>query len=390
MSFNKASEVIKSATQPISIDTPTQDITSEVGASSFAPTTQSVNDLSDLRVTRQDKAEVSPNQLPIRGEKRLVPSFISINSAQDQIDSGISGMGLNPDDRSAVIDYNSFVINAAKKTFVDYVVVRVPHRGYDANGRSNLNSTAEFRFLINPSTLQVNRTTVDYQAMTRAGWQFGVWGEDIVRISLSGQTAGQYFELGLTDAFSYFTQSYRNLQQLIMVYENNGYWFEGEEAGEGPLKARDFTRRRIKMHQDVELVVGNFVWYGMFDALTVRQDANTPFSNNFDISFIAWKERFRTGSPYIDALENNVQRGHTYGAYVSGDREQLSEINSQVQNLPLHSSTLDLGAIPIPQALPPAVQSAVAEDKLPTISPSAYDFTPMEDVFNPTNGLWGK
>jgi hypothetical protein len=144
------------------------------------------------------------------------------------------------------------------------------------------------------------------------------------------------------------------------------------------------------MHQDVELVVGNFVWYGMFDALTVRQDANTPFSNNFDISFIAWKERFRTGSPYIDALENNVQRGHTYGAYVSGDREQLSEINSQVQNLPLHSSTLDLGAIPIPQALPPAVQSAVAEDKLPTISPSAYDFTPMEDVFNPTNGLWGK
>jgi hypothetical protein len=224
--------------------------------------------------------------------------------------------------------------------------------------------------------------------MGRGGWLFGVWGEDFTRITMSGQTAGQYFEMGLTDEFNYFTKSYRNLQQLMMVFENNGYWFEGEEAGEGPLNSPDFTRRRIKMHQTVQLCVGNFIWSGMFDSLTVRQEATNPFSFNFDISFLAWKEEFRTGSPYTNPLDNHVERGHVYDA----GKQQLNDITSQVQALPINGTAGTNSVVGLPplsgSVIPPAVEAAQAEINFPELSPSACSYVPMGAVFNPSTGGW--
>ena len=155
---------------------------------------------------------------------------------------------------------------------------------------------------------------LDGQAFARAGWQIGVWGEDSIQVNLTGKTAGQYFAFGLTDKYQPYTESYRNLEQLQVVFENNGYWFEGEQAAEGPLAA-DFSRRIIKMHADVELNVGNFKWYGMFDSLTLSQSADEPFLMTFQISFIAWKERFRKESPYPDLIDNDTKRGADYGSW---------------------------------------------------------------------------
>jgi hypothetical protein len=240
-------------------------------------------------------------QLPLRGEKRFAPFSVDVNSLNKTIGT--------PDNS---VESGDFLVTAAKKSFFsDYIKVRIPHRGVDSNGKSSTSLDAIYHFLINPATLNVTRQTVDAQAFTRGGWQFGVWGEDVVTISMTGQSAGQYFTLGLTDEFQPYAKSYRNLQQLVIFYENNGYWFEGEEANEGPL-APGFTRRRIKSHQDVELTVGNSVWSGMFDTLTVSQDATRPFVVNFTISFVAWKERFLTSSPYKNTIMNGVQRGHFY------------------------------------------------------------------------------
>ena len=343
------------------------------------------NDFSDVRLTSPDYAEVSPFQLPVRGEKRIIPSFVDIESTQQEVNEGIAAAGQDPSTRSTLVDYDSFVISAALEPFVDYISVRIPHRGF-ANGKADPSQSGVFHFLINPATVQVNRTMVDAQSMTRGGWQFGVWGEDVVQVSLSGQTAGQYFSLGLTDLFQEFTKSYRNLQQLVMVYENNGYWFEGEEAGEGPL-AGDFTRRRIKMHQDVELICGNFYWSGMFDSLTVSQDAEKPFLSDFTITFIAWKERFRPGSPYLDSIHNNVERGHTYGVYASYGQQQLEE---QIGKLPVGRSLPSLpepGVFPPPSPLAP-VPSAVKADQeamnFTSTDTGAWDHTPTADIFNPS------
>jgi hypothetical protein len=350
-----------------------------------SPGSAGENDFSDVKLTTPDYAEVSPTQLPIRGEKRIIPTFVDITAVQGEVDDGIAAGGFDPNERSSKIAIDDFRISAAMKPFVDYISVRLPHRGY-TNGKPDQTHSGVFRFLINPQAVQVNRTMVDGQSMTRAGWQFGVWGEDTIAISLSGKTAGQYFALGTTDAFAEFTQSYRNLQQLVMVYENNGYWFEGEELGEGPLAAPDFSRRRIKMHQDIELVCGNFIWFGMFDSLNISQDSENPFTASFTISFVAWKERFRTASPYFDSIHNDVQRGHSYSVYANYGQQRLER---QVQQLPVGRS---IPTLPAPDVLPPnpplrspAVEADELAQNFVTTDTGAMDQTPMFDIFNPNS-----
>jgi hypothetical protein len=340
------------------------------------------NDFSDVKLTTPDYAEVSPTQLPIRGEKRIIPSFVDIQGTQQQFGNSISAQGLDPNASADTLDFSDFNISAALRPFVDYVVVRIPHRGY-TSGKPDPSQSGVFRFLINPEEVQVNRVTVDAQSMTRAGWQFGVWGEDAFMVTLTGQTAGQYFALGTTDQFQEFTRSYRNLKQLEMVYENNGYWFEGEEAGEGPLVAPDFTRRRIKMHQDVELICGNFIWFGMFDSLTVSQDAEKPFLSNFSVSFIAWKERFRAGSPYRDSIHNDVQRGHSYDAYKNYGQAQTEQ---QINRLPVGpSSQLVPDVAANPPLTAPAVNVETSAQNFFTTDTGALDQNYNFDIFNPSS-----
>ena len=267
----------------------------------------SINDMSDIHAAMPGNVPTPAMLLPIRAEKR----YISENATAivNNISQNLYG--------SQTINTPStedFYVSAAKRTFVDYVVVRIPHRGKDSNGYYSPNLTAEYRFLINPQTASVSRSTEDSQTFARGGWQFGIWGESLTTISLTGHSPGQYWSYGLTDGYAYFAKSWRNLQQLGMFFENNGYWFEGEESDEGPM-APGYTRRRIKKHQDVQLIVGNFVWSGMFDDFGYTRDAEHPYRAEFRLSFLAWRERFRASSPYWNSRSTTIQRGHSYGAY---------------------------------------------------------------------------
>lgn len=337
------------------------------------PGTDGPNDLSDIKVTSPQYSEVSPIQLPIRGEKRIIPSFVDLTAVQNSGAAGAAAQGGAPNPNQ--IDFDSFVTSAALNPFIDFIAIRIPHRGLTAQGKLDTNGSATYRFLINPATVQIGRTTVDQQTLTRGGWQFGVWGEDAVTISMQGQTAGQYFAYGLTDQFHQFTESYRNLQQLLMVFENNGYFFEGEAAGQGPLAA-DFTRRRIKMHTDVELIVGNYIWSGMFDSMNIKKAADHPYNYEFTIQFIAWKERFRSGSPYYDTVHNNLQLGHSYDAYYPATQQAnviQQQNNSGQPSLPL----VPPGATPpAPNGGPvaPSVRAAQQDDFAQNIDPTAVDF----------------
>lgn len=280
------------------------------------------SNISDVRPDAGISANVSPTTLPIRGEKRIISSPISPWDMNTTFEQAWEASGQVPPDkkgykkpaaRQQLVQTGDFNTTGALSPYTDYVVVRLYHRGLGGNGQSN-GTPATYRFLINPSQVAVNRSTIDVQAFARSGWQIGVWGEDALSITLSGKTAGQYFAFGITDKYQPFTESYRNLEQLQAVFENNGYWFEGEQAGEGPLAA-GFTRRLIKMHADVELTVGNFIWQGMFESLTITQSAETPFLMDFNLAFTAWKERYRPNSPYPDTIHNDVLRGHDYGAW---------------------------------------------------------------------------
>lgn len=207
-----------------------------------------------------------------------------------------------------------------KRTLSDYMSIRMPGRGTDGD-------TLVFNWLINPSSIQVGYQTIDSRAMVRSGWTFGLWGDDCVEINMSGQSAGYYFCNGLTGVMKEFTLSHRNLLMLQNVFENNGYFFEGEEMGTiGNLNA-SYTRKRIKYHEDVQLIYNNFIWYGCFQHMSIESSADIPFRDTFSLTFLAWKERFRDSSPYRNSIQNNMQRGHVrniWNRYWKSNNERTS------------------------------------------------------------------
>jgi hypothetical protein len=246
------------------------------------------------------KAFLDSNQvgsLPVRGEKKLVPVKLETQATADNTGSEETGPIYE-------------AISYAKTTLTDYVTIRIPSRGSDYDGYFT------YRFLINPKTVQVSRQTMDAHSMTRSGWQFGVWGEDTIDLAVSGTTAGEYFQNGLTDRWEEFSLSYQNIMGLVNVFENNGYFFEGEQANT-QWNAPDFMRKRIKCQGDVEFSVGNFIWSGMFTSMTMTHTADTPYFNTFEFGFLAWKERFKTNSPWIDSIHNDVYRGHDASVMMS-------------------------------------------------------------------------
>lgn len=340
------------------------------------------NDLSDVRPSGAQNPNLSPTQLPIRGEKRIIPTPINPDQMADAFNALYDASGMDSPEqlgyegnRQRIVQNSDFYVTAALKPYVDYVSIVIQNRGIDAQGVNDPTQNAVFRFLINPSQVQISRQTLDTQAMSRAGWQFGVWGEDMVQVNLTGKTAGQFFAFGNTDTYQPYTQSYRNLEQLQVVFENNGYWFEGEQAAEGPLAA-DFARRRIKMHQDVQLIVGNYMWSGMFESLQVNQTADSPFLMDFQLSFIAWKERYRPGSPYQDTIHNDLQRGNAYSVYQSTQlTTSLRKLNDILPSTPPVIPQLAAPPANV-NASSPSIQAANQSNFNPTVAPNVSDNVP--------------
>jgi hypothetical protein len=349
------------------------------------------NDISDVQTQAQGgNSKNSPKTLPIRGEKRILPVPINPSAMSDEFEQLYDQSGMNsPEDtgyantgRTELVQYDDFYVHASKAglgQLTDFVTIRILNRGQTASGSPDSSTNATYRFLINPSQVQISRSTLDAQAFARSGWQFGIWGEDSVSITLAGKTAGQYWAFGITDRYQQYSQSYRNLEQLQVVFENNGYWFEGEQTAEGPLAA-NFARRRIKMHQDVELTVGNFIWYGCFEQLEISQNANSPFLADFNLTFVAWKERFRDTSPYGNQIRNDVQRGHAYSAYQKSiDPQVLAKgLPASSRIPPALPDVVGLAPPTSPNVNPntPSVTTAQITPALPSASPNTSDYTP--------------
>lgn len=196
--------------------------------------------------------------------------------------------------------------NLASGPMGDFIYVKLKKRGF---GGADL----IWKFLVNPETIQVNRQVVDAESMSRAGLQTGIWG-DLIDISISGVTAGQYFAGVLVDMYGEQSRSFSSMMELVSLYENNGTWFEGEATGNAAAAAA-ITRKQIQLQADVEVAFGNFIWSGCFTELTLSDSADTPYYNKFTLGFMAWKERFRKDSPWRNSISENQYFGHAYELY---------------------------------------------------------------------------
>src|SRR5271163_4196737 len=154
-----------------------------------------VDNLSDVRPDSGITGNVSPSQLPIRGEKRIIPAPVSPPDVNFEFEAQYLGTGqplptyANNTGRTELVQAEDFNVTAAMSPYIDYIIIRLYNRGLGGNGTPDGNP-AVYRFLINPSQVVVNRTTLDAQAFARSGWQIGVWGEDSLTINLTGKTAG--------------------------------------------------------------------------------------------------------------------------------------------------------------------------------------------------------
>lgn len=280
------------------------------------------NDLSTL--TLRPYTEITSVQLPTRAEKRMIPTLVDL------------GDGVTIDD---------FERTAALAPYDQYVLIRIPGRGTDSQGNPDTTQSVYFQFLINPSQVTVNRQTLDEMALSRSGWQIGVWGEGPPSVNLQGKTPGRYFSYGLVDIVSEYTMSYRSIAALEVVFENNGYWFEGEQIAEGPLAA-DSSRRRIKMHQTIQLCVGEFIWEGCFESMSVSENADSPYLDDFELNFTVWREMFRYGTPYPNSIGRVIERGHTAQGPLALNNVPKKKTASTDTTQTLPSGTVDTSNLP--------------------------------------------
>lgn len=282
----------------------------------------SQNNISDL--SPRPNQDVSLFALPIRAEKLFL--ITPTNSEGTHMTGALPGLW-------------------------EYILIRIAGRGTDSTGASNPNLAAYYQFLINPASLQVSRQTLEAQSLAKGGWQFGLWGEDFITVTLEGKTPARYSNYGLSDLDTPYTLSYRNLEALEVIFENNGYWFEGEQAFDGVMGSQ-LSHRQIKMHTDVELMAGEFIWNGMFESLQISDNAESPFLSSFTLVFIAWNERYRAGTPYLDPIDGAVVRGH------------------------VPAGLLERAAIPANVATSPITVTQ-------TLDFPVQDFSPVTDIMNP-------
>lgn len=333
-----------------------------------------------------DGVGLGAGQLPIRPEKRIIPtpvptieflnprvtkeqtafSWRNLFSppATDPVTKGYKAEGTSIRDSSSTGDY---FLSRAADTFTDYITIRVNGR---KQGEDKLPMT--FRFLINPHTVNVSRNQIDSQSMTRAGWQLGFWGDDTVEIRLEGVTPGQYFTLGLTNYWGEHSLSYNNFLAFQTLFENNGYWFEGEDIDNSTL-ASDLIRRRIRFHSDVELRVGNFIWKGCFTDLEVTEDAEKPYQLSFSATFMAWKERFTESSPWRNSIRNDVYRGHAFEAVEAmlarqAAKKAADEAAKAAEAKAKNDAILNLGQGPLSQEAADKILNPPAVATTPTPS----------------------
>src|SRR5271167_3772052 len=93
-----------------------------------------IDNVSDIFPTTGTQTNVTPQQLPIRGEKRIIQAPVDPTQASLQF-LGTKGLPLTQyhGDRTQPVEYDDFYVKSALSPYVDYVVIRLNNRGLGAN-----------------------------------------------------------------------------------------------------------------------------------------------------------------------------------------------------------------------------------------------------------------
>ncbi|NBR67142.1 MAG: hypothetical protein EBT79_07690 [Actinobacteria bacterium] len=147
--------------------------------------------------------------------------------------------------------------------------------------------------LVNPSEMTVTRERIhSYQARTRYGYVYQVWGEQQVKLSFSGSTAG--FVAGSSRGYQAIVEhdtgspsgyqwgsrkdsaAWQNFAALVQFYRNNGYVYDTLGGSEAHL-----------MIGAIRITYDDIVYEGHIESLNYSFDENSPHRVQFDMEFTA-------------------------------------------------------------------------------------------------------
>jgi len=147
--------------------------------------------------------------------------------------------------------------------------------------------------LVNPSEMTVTRERIhSYQSRTRFGYVYQVWGEQQVKVSFSGSTAG--FVAGSSRGYQALVEhdtgspsgyqwgsrkdsaAWQNFVALMQFYRNNGYVYDTLGGSEAHL-----------MIGSIRITYDDIVYEGHIESLNYSFDESSPHRVQFDMDFTA-------------------------------------------------------------------------------------------------------
>jgi hypothetical protein len=170
---------------------------------------------------------------------------------------------------------------------------------------------------INPQNLSCTYSQLINRKRTLGGFIEEHWGEQFDMISASGKT-GQFFGVnGLTNANRRDTEAYRNFENLIAIYRNNGSLFHE-------------SSNKIIAQGSVVMNYDNCIYKGYFENFSISEIAEKQFELTYNFSFKVTQEVYpgrvksfrnvttvnRPGAPKNDRITLdivNLQNGESNG-----------------------------------------------------------------------------
>jgi len=147
--------------------------------------------------------------------------------------------------------------------------------------------------LVNPSEMTRTFDRIQsYQARTRAGFVYQVWGEQLVKVSFIGSTAGFVagsskgyqalvdHDTGTPSGYQWASRrdsaAWQNFSSLVQFYRNNGYIYDNLGRSEAHL-----------MIGSVRITFDDFVYEGHIDSFNFEFSEDSPHRVQFNMEFTA-------------------------------------------------------------------------------------------------------
>lgn len=192
-----------------------------------------------------------------------------------------------------ISDFDKWI--TAVKIPKDYIPLKIYIRGATEVNRYK----SMLILMVNPSELNRAHTHEFDGAFVRKGWVITPWGSQVPTLSVSGTTAGFYWQYGsnrggLTNFNRKKTPAFINLMSLIAMYRNNGCHYMDSDQNPNMLPNSGGVSPNINVIDTVGIEYDGVEYEGSFDSLNIKDSNERPYLMEYGFEFSVLR---KTGEP---------------------------------------------------------------------------------------------